>query len=104
MIPYLSDQGLENQYLEFRILTSLENCCNSTFLGITGNYSCWFVSMSSVFKSLTKKSKVPKIVKIKFPQKAALKTTTNSVSDCGIGARLMTFWMRRLMSWLTDGL
>ena len=55
MIPYLSDQGLENQYLEFRILTSLENCRNSTFLGITENYSCWFVSMSSVFKSLTKK-------------------------------------------------
>ena len=51
-----------------------------------------------------KESKVPKIVKIKFPQKAALKTTTNSVSDCGIGARLMTFWMRWLMSWFTDGL
>ncbi|MAA69182.1 MAG: hypothetical protein CL915_10575 [Deltaproteobacteria bacterium] len=51
-----------------------------------------------------KESKVPKIVKIKFPQKVALETTINSVSDCGIGAGLMAFWMRWLMSWFTDGL
>ena len=45
-----------------------------------------------------------KIVKIKFPQKAALETTTNSVLDCGIGAGLTAFWMRWLVSWFTDGL